>query len=83
MGYLVCVVAVALLAFAAWKVFSGDRKVESKNTKIVIVGMERSAKFGRCQGSAHDAETMRGILPSRAAGRRTGWTNTCACTTGR
>jgi uncharacterized caspase-like protein len=36
--------------------------MESDNTKIVVVGMERSAKYGNCPGSSHDASAMCGIL---------------------
>lgn len=56
------VFGVAAIAFAVWMYFRRDRKMESKNTKIVVVGLERSAKYGSCPGSAHDVDTMTGIL---------------------
>lgn len=35
---------------------------KSGSTGIVIVGMEQSAKFGKCEGCSHDAATMNRIL---------------------
>lgn len=43
--------------------FIGCRTLEKpKSTGIVIVGMENSAKYGKCEGAAHDAGTMTEIL---------------------
>lgn len=58
----IVVFSILVAVFVLWRIFRGDRKMESKNTKIVIVGMERSAKYGRCPGSAHDAESMAQLL---------------------
>lgn len=48
-------------ALAAVSIVGCD-KMESKNTSIVIVGMNNSAKFGKCLGSDVDATTMTRIL---------------------
>lgn len=53
----------ALAAALIYGIYVGVRRtMESNNTKIVIVGMANSAKFGKCAGADVDARAMNKIL---------------------